>query len=102
MLQPLARRVVWAAVRREPATMMRYAEGAQLPIPDWFARLNAPLVSRLAAKLNGAGDLTIRADLRSLPSHLDRVDRWIARRDARRRVAATPPTCRWRRACGCC
>jgi glutathione S-transferase len=78
VLQPLVRRVTWAAVRRDPGTMMRYSEGAQLPVPGWFARLNAPLVSRLAARVNGADDLTIRADLLALPGHLDRVDRWIA------------------------
>jgi glutathione S-transferase len=78
VLQPLARRVIWAAVRRDPGTMMRYSEGAQLPVPGWFARLNAPLVSRMAARVNGAGDLVVRADLLALPAHLDRVDGWIA------------------------
>jgi glutathione S-transferase len=77
VLQPLARRIVWAAVRRRPATMMRYSEGAQLPVPRWFARMNAPLVAWMAARLNRAGDAMVRADLRSLPGHLDRVDRWI-------------------------
>lgn len=78
VLQPLARRVVWAAVRRDPGTMMRYAEGAKLPIPDWFARINAPVVSRAAVRANGASDEVVRADLLALPGHLDRVDRWIA------------------------
>lgn len=78
VLQPLARRVVWAAVRRDPGTMMRYSEGAKLPVPGWFARLNAPLVSRVAARVNGASDEVVRADLLALPGHLDRVDRWIA------------------------
>jgi glutathione S-transferase len=77
VLQPLARRLVWAAVKRRPQTMMRYADGADLPLPDWFARINAPLVSRAAARVNGAGDATIRADLISLPGHLDRVDGWL-------------------------
>jgi glutathione S-transferase len=79
VLQPLARRVVWAAVKRAPRTMMRYSEGAKLPVPGWFARLNAPLVSQMAARMNGASDLVVRADLLSLPGHLDRVDGWIAR-----------------------
>jgi glutathione S-transferase len=78
VLQPLARRAIWAAVRRDPGTMMRYSEGARLPVPGWFARLNAPLVSRMAARLNGADDLSVRADLLALPGHLDRVDGWIA------------------------
>jgi glutathione S-transferase len=78
VLQPLARRVVWAAVKRKPGTMMEYAEGAELPLPDWFARINTPIVSWAAARLNGAGDPEIRADLLALPGHLDRVDAWIA------------------------
>jgi glutathione S-transferase len=79
VLQPLARRVVWAAIRRDPATTMRYSEGAKLPVPRWLARVNAPVVSWLECRVNGAGDLAVRADLVSLPGHLDRVDRWIAR-----------------------
>jgi glutathione S-transferase len=79
VLQPLARRVVWAAIRRDPATTMRYSDGAQLPVPRWFARVNAPVVSWLASRVNGAGDLAVRADLLSLPGHLDRVDGWIDR-----------------------
>jgi glutathione S-transferase len=78
VLQPLARRVVWGAVRRRPATIMRYTEGAELPVPAWFARASAPLVSWSATKLNGASDARVRADLLSLPGHLDRVDGWIA------------------------
>jgi glutathione S-transferase len=78
VLQPLARRIVWAAVKRRPGQMMRYADGAELPVPRWFARVSAPLVSWLAARLNRAGDAPVRADLLALPAHLDRVDRWIA------------------------
>ena len=79
VLQPFARRVAWAAIRRAPATTMRYSEGAALPVPRWFARVNAPVVSWLAARVNGAGDLAVRADLLALPGHLDRIDGWIAR-----------------------
>jgi glutathione S-transferase len=32
----------------------------------------------VSQRLNGAGDGEVRADLISLPGHLDRVDRWIA------------------------
>ena len=78
VLQPLARRVVWAAVRRKPGTMMRYSDGAQLPVPRWFARVNAPVVAWMAARLNRADDAMVRADLPALPGHLDRVDGWIA------------------------
>jgi glutathione S-transferase len=77
-LQPLARRVVWAALRRVPGAIESYTEGAKLPVPRPVARATAPLVAQLAARLNGAGDPTVRADLISLPGHLDRVDYWVA------------------------
>ncbi len=77
VLQPLARRVTWAALRRVPAAVMRYTEGAKLPLPAPVARLSAPLVAQLAARLSGADDAVVRADLIALPGHLDRIDRWI-------------------------
>jgi glutathione S-transferase len=77
VLQPLARRLSWAAIRRRPETIMAYTEGARLPVPRWAARASAPLVAWMAARLNGATDPVVRADLLSLPGHLDRVDKWI-------------------------
>jgi glutathione S-transferase len=78
VLQPLVRRILWAALRRAPGAVQSYTEGAQLPVPAPVARLSAPLLAALSARVNGAGDLVVRADLISLPGHLDRVDRWIA------------------------
>jgi glutathione S-transferase len=77
VLQPLARRLAWAALRRAPGAMASYSEGADLPLPAALARLSAPLVARAAARLNGAGDLDVRADLINLDLHLDRADHWI-------------------------
>lgn len=78
VLQPLVKRVMWAAVVRAPGVIQSYTEGAKLPVPKPVARLSAPLVARMAQRANGAGDLTARADLLALPAHLGRVDRWIA------------------------
>jgi glutathione S-transferase len=78
VLQPLARRLVWAVLRRRPAAIAAYTEGADLPVPAALSRLSAPLVARLAQATNGASDPMVRADLIALPSHLDRVDGWIA------------------------
>jgi glutathione S-transferase len=78
VLQPLARRVVWAALRRRPSAIMSYSEGAKLPVPPPLVRLSAPLLARAAARANGAGDPEVRADLINLDFHLDRADRWIA------------------------
>ena len=79
VLQPLVRRILWAALRRAPAAMQSYTEGAKLPVPAPLARLSAPLVAELAGRVNGAGDAIVRADLLALPFHLDRIDRWIER-----------------------
>jgi glutathione S-transferase len=79
VLQPLVRRVVWAAVSRAPAAIDGYTKGADLPVPRPVARVTAPLVARLARRVNGATDPVVRADLIGLrTTHLDRVDRWIA------------------------
>jgi glutathione S-transferase len=78
VLQPLARRVGWATVRRAPSAIESYFEGAELPIPRAVALAIAPYVARLAAALNGAGDGAVRADLIGLRgTHLPRVERWI-------------------------
>lgn len=78
VLQPIARRVIWAALRRCPDAVMSYSEGARLPVPRPAARLSAPLLARLAARVNGASEPMVRADLLALPGHLDRVDGWLA------------------------
>jgi glutathione S-transferase len=78
VLQPLVRRILWAGLRRAPGAIQSYTEGATLPVPAPLARFSAPLVVAASARVNGAGDPVVRADLISLPGHLDRVDRWIA------------------------
>jgi glutathione S-transferase len=78
VLQPLVRRILWAGLRRAPAAVQTYSEGARLPVPRPVARASAPLVAAVAARMNGAADLTVRADLIGLPTHLARIDRWVA------------------------
>jgi glutathione S-transferase len=78
VLQSVVRRVLWAALRRTPAAIESYTEGARLPVPRPLARASAPLVARMSQRRNGAGDPEVRADLIGLPAHLDRIDRWIA------------------------
>jgi glutathione S-transferase len=77
VLQPLARRVIWSALRRRPDAIPSYSAGADLPVPDSLARLSAPLVARLSGALNHASDNGVRADLANLELHLQRVDAWI-------------------------
>ena len=78
VLQPLARRVTWGALRRAPRAMRSYLEGANLPLAPGIAMLGAPLVARIAGQLNGAGEANVRADLAALPGYLRRIDDWVA------------------------
>lgn len=78
VLQPLARRLAWAVLKRRPKALRSYAEGSDMPVPIGVAMLGAGIVTRMAASLNDAGDEQVRADLQALPGHLDRVDGWIA------------------------
>jgi glutathione S-transferase len=77
VLQPLARRLIWAALRRAPGAMASYSAGARLPLPAVVARLGAPLVARAAQRLHHADDANVRADLIHLDAHLRRVEGWI-------------------------
>jgi glutathione S-transferase len=79
VLQPLARRLAWAALVRSTGSMMGFAANADLPVPDPLVKLTAPLVARASAAFNGAKDPVIRADLVNLDFHLDRADAWIER-----------------------
>ena len=77
VLQPIARRLAWAALKRDRSTIGSFLEGARLGIPRGVAvRTSAPLVL-LSARLNRATDDVVRDDIRALPGHLDRVDGWI-------------------------
>ena len=78
VLQPLARRLTWAALVRDTSAMTSYAANADLPVPDPLVGLTAPLVARASAYFNGAGDPAVRSDLINLDFHLDRADRFIA------------------------
>lgn len=78
VLQPVARRIAWATLKRSPGSMTSFAEGARLPIPTRVAALGARQIALLGARVNGASDPAVRADLIHLPHHLDRIDGWIS------------------------
>ncbi len=79
VLQPLARRILWRAIKRRPVALHSFQAGSRLPaLPRPAVRLAAPAVVLIEKALHGANDDAARADLRALPGHLDRVDRWIA------------------------
>ena len=78
VLQPVVRRLSWAALVRDPQASTSYAEGARLGVPAPLARLTAPLLARAEVAIQGAHDPVVRADLLHLDSHLRRIEDWIA------------------------
>jgi glutathione S-transferase len=78
VLQPLARRLAWSALGRNPGAMVSFSEGADLPVPVALAARTAPLVIRLEQALNRVSDTAVRADLDALDGHLDRADGYVA------------------------
>jgi glutathione S-transferase len=77
VFQPLGRRLLWAAFASAPAAMNGYQDGARRPLPVPALRLAAPVVIRIERRLNDASDAEVRADLRALDRHLDRIDGWV-------------------------
>ena len=75
--QPVGRRVLWFALRRNPQAALSYSEHSKLPMPAAVARLSLPLIARAEFALNRVTDEAVRADLDALPGYLDRIDGWI-------------------------
>jgi glutathione S-transferase len=78
VLQDLARRIIWAAARHAPDSIVSYSEGSNLPVPPSMTRATAPVIVRASAYFNDANDESARADLADLPEQLDKVDAAIA------------------------
>jgi glutathione S-transferase len=77
VLQPVPRRLAWAALSRERSGGRSFLEGARLGIPTGLAaRTSAPVVA-LSKRLYRATDDAARADLAALPGLLGRVDELI-------------------------
>jgi glutathione S-transferase len=77
VLQPLARRVLWATMRRNAKSMVTYIGDAQVYVPMAVLAPASPPTAWLAGKINKAGDEQVQSDLCELPGHLDRIDAWI-------------------------
>jgi glutathione S-transferase len=77
VLQGVARRALWNAIRRDRAPLASFSEGARLGVPIGLAvKTAAPLVA-MSARLNEASDENVRADFAALPGMLQRIDDWI-------------------------
>ena len=78
VLQPIVRRVAWAALKRDKQAMLSYATGSKFGLPDSLVSLGTTPAAYIASKYNNASDEVVSADLAALPGHLDRVDAWVA------------------------
>jgi len=76
--QPMARRLLWRTFTMHPQAMKSYQAGSRFPLPAPAVRALAPTVNAVERRLNAADEGAVRADLRALPGHLDRIDGWIA------------------------
>jgi glutathione S-transferase len=74
VLQPVPRRLVWAALKRDRSTLESYLEGAKLGIPTGLAARTAAPIVALSARFNRATDEAVRRDLAALPGLIERVD----------------------------
>ena len=78
VLQPVPRRIFrWGASHSQAVRRWIVADVVGWPAPGVLARAQAPLAWRFA-RMVGADDATVRADVANLPSLLDRVDELIA------------------------
>ena len=78
VLQPVPRRISWAAIKRDRAPLVSFLEGSRMGIPPGLAAKTAGPIVWAAARLNHASDRQVHADLQRLPVLLDRVDDLIA------------------------
>jgi glutathione S-transferase len=78
VLQPVPRRLMWNALKRDRSTLETYLEGAKLGIPTPIAARAAAPVAAASRHFNRATDENAERDLAALPGLIDRVDELIA------------------------
>ena len=78
VLQPVPRRLSWAALKRDRTGLRSFIEGPIMGIPPGLAVATAAPRVYGSAKVNKATDDAVRADLLTLPALIDQVDDLIA------------------------
>ena len=78
VLQDVARRIAWNALKRDRSPLRSFLEGARLGVPASVAAATAAPIVAMSARFNEATDERVRADLASLPGMIDRIDGLIA------------------------
>jgi glutathione S-transferase len=80
VLQALARRLIWTALKHDCSTAASYLEGQRTGVPTAVAARTIAPIAAAARRFHHATDEQARRDLEALPGHIDRVDELIARR----------------------
>jgi glutathione S-transferase len=79
VLQPIPRRLLWAAFTAHRSAMYGFQEGASSPkLPKPVVIAASYMVLPIERRLNDVDDAGVRADLAALPSLLDQVDTYIS------------------------
>jgi glutathione S-transferase len=76
--QPVPRRLVWAALKRDRSTIASYLAGARLGVPTPLAARTALPIIWASVRFNRASDENIQRDLAALPELIERVDALLA------------------------
>jgi glutathione S-transferase len=79
VLQPVPRRLIWNALKRDSSTLETYLEGARIGMPATIAARTAAPFAMASRRFNRATDEAAELDLAALPGMLDRVDELIER-----------------------
>jgi glutathione S-transferase len=79
VLQPVARRLIWNALKRDSSTLETYLEGARIGIPTAVAARTAAPFAMASRRFNRATDDNAERDLAALPGMIERVDELIER-----------------------
>lgn len=78
VFQPVGRELIWMGMLNNPGAMASYNEHAKLSLPASAVRAVAPVIARIAVRVNRTSAEVVRRDLEALPGQLDRIDAWIA------------------------
>lgn len=78
ILQPVPRRLSWAALKRDRSGLRSFLEGPVMGLPPAIVAATAAPLVHASARVNGATEDAVRADLLTLPVLLDQVDDLIA------------------------
>jgi glutathione S-transferase len=79
VLQPIPRRLVLNALKRDRSTIGSYLEGATIGIPTSIAARTAAPFVLASGRFNRASDENAERDLAALPGMIDRIDELIER-----------------------